>query len=210
MAQILKLPVQTSKLGYRRVRKRAKAAENPAQLDLFPAGKAQILEFTPPGLSPFELALMSDERGDSRAAELYAKAIDEQDCVADAFCNLGIIESQNGNITRAFDCFTTCLKHNPRHIEAHYNLANLYFDQNDFRLAQLHFEIAAEVDPAFANAFFNLALAQAINGEPDAALRTLDAYKRLVSEDEARIAEELLANLKKSAIGARNSRLGSA
>ena len=88
---------------------------------------------------------MFDERGDSRAAELYGKAIDEQDCVADAFCNLGIIESQSGNTIKAFHCFTTSLKHNPRHSEAHYNLGNLYFDLNDFRLAQIHFEMAGRL-----------------------------------------------------------------
>jgi tetratricopeptide (TPR) repeat protein len=209
MAQILKLPIEATKLGFKRVRKGCKTAENPNQLNLFPAQKAQILEFTA-GLSPFEQALLSDERGDNKAAELYTKAIDQQDCVADSFCNLGIIESETGNTLKAFDCFTTCLKHNPRHTEAHYNLANLYFDQNDFRLAQLHFEIAANLDPEFANAYFNLALVQAINADAASALRTLTKYKQLVSIDEGRIAEELLENLKKSVAAAKNSRLGAA
>jgi tetratricopeptide (TPR) repeat protein len=115
---------------------------------LFPQPAAQILELVLE-LSRFEQALMSDERGDSKAAELYEKAIEEGDCVADAHCNLGIIESQRGNTTKAFDCFTSSLKHDPRHSEAHYNLGNLYFDANDFRLAQMHYEMAVEVDPSF-------------------------------------------------------------
>jgi len=207
MAQIVKLPVQASKLGYKRVRKR-KPEENPDQLDLFPKATAQILSFVAE-LSPFEQALMWDERGDIRAAELYVKAIDQQDCVADALCNLGIIESQRGNTIKAFDCFTTCLKHDPRHSEAHYNLANLYFDQNDFRLAQLHFEMAAELEPTFANAFFNLALVQAINNELEGALSALGKYQNLVSEEEGRIAQELVEGLRKSVTAAMNSRLGS-
>lgn len=206
MAQILKLPVQASKLGYRRVKRRTKACENPDQLDLFSQGRAQILTFAPPEQSLFEQALLSDERGDGKAAELYAQAIEQQDCVADAFCNLGIIESQRGNAIKAFDCFTCCLKHNPRHIEAHYNLANLYFDQNDFRLAQLHFGMAAELDPEFANAYFNLALVQAINNDPDGAALTLGKYRGLVSEAEGRIAEELLDNLTRSMAIAKHSR----
>jgi tetratricopeptide (TPR) repeat protein len=209
MAQILKLPAQASKLGYRRVRKRAQAAENPDQLDLFSRPKAQILSFAP-ALSPFEQALMLDERGDLGAAELYARAIEEQDCTADAFCNLGIIESQKGNTIKAFDCFTTSLKHNPRHSEAHYNLGNFYFDLNDFRLAQIHYEMAGEIDPSFANAYFNLALVQAINNDPRAAVSALSKYQELVSEDEGRIAEELLKNLKKSLAAFKNPRLGSA
>src|SRR5216117_3010990 len=208
MAQILKFPGQTSKFGYKRVKKRAKAAENPDQLVLFAQPTAQILNFGA-ALSPFEQALLLDERGDSKAAESYAKAIEEHDCVADAWCNLGIIESQKGNSTKAFDCFTTSLKHDPRHSEAHYNLGNLYFDANDFRLAQIHYEMAAEVDPSFANIYFNLALVQAINNDFSAAISALTRYQELVSKDEALNAEELLHNLKRSLAAARNSRPGS-
>lgn len=208
MAQIIRLPVKASKLGFRRVRKGCHAAANPDQLDLFAAPTAEILEFSAPGIGAFAQALMSDERGDARAAQLYARAIEQQDCVADAFCNLGIIESGNGNTIKAFDCFTNCLKHNPRHAEAHYNLANLYFEQNDFRLAQLHFELAVEMDPEFANAWCNLALAQALTGDIAAALRTLARYRQLVTPEEARIAEELLENLRKSMSAASNHRAG--
>jgi tetratricopeptide (TPR) repeat protein len=204
MGQILKFPVQASKFGYKRVRKRA-AAENPDQLHLFPQPTAQILNFAS-AFGCFEQALMLDERGDLKAAELYRKAIEEHDCIADAYCNLGIIESQKGNTSKAFDCFTTCLKHDPRHSEAHYNLGNLYFDLNDFRLAQIHYEMAAEVDPAFANVYFNLALVQAINNELAAAVTALTKYQELVPGAEGRKADELLHNLKKSLAAAKSSR----
>jgi len=192
MAQIIKFPTQASKLGFKRVKKR-RAEENRDQLDLFPQPGAQILNFES-GLSLFEQALMFDERGDARAAGLYERAMEEQDCVADAFCNLGILESKNGNTTKAFDCFSTALKHNERHSEAHYNLGNLYFEVNDFRLAQLHYELAGQVDPSFANAYFNLALIQAINNDFDAAVAALGKYRELVPEEEGRIAGELLEN----------------
>jgi tetratricopeptide (TPR) repeat protein len=206
MAQIIKFPAQAAKFGFKRVRKRAKEAD-PNQFDLFPQPTAQILTFAPE-LSRFEQALMFDERGDSKAAELYAKAIEAQDCVADAWCNLGIIESQKGNTARAFDCFTTSLKHDPRHSEAHFNLGNLYFDVNDFRLAQVHYEIAGEVDPSFANVYFNLALVQAINNDLGAAISALGKYQELVPKEEGRNADELLRNLKKSLAAAKNSRFG--
>ena len=207
MAQILKFPAQPSKFGYKRVKQRARAAENPDQLHLFPQPTAQILNFAPQ-LNRFEEALMLDERGDPKAAELYAKAIEEQDGVADAYCNLGIIESQKGNTAKAFDCFTTSLKDNPRHSEAHYNLGNLYFEVNDFRLAQVHYEMAAEVDPSFPNVYFNLALVQAINNDLGAAISALSKYQELVPKEEGGNADELLRNLKKSLAAARNSRFG--
>src|SRR6267154_1968206 len=208
MGQILKFPVQATKFGYKRVRKGCKAAQNPDQLDLFTQPSAQILSLASE-FGRFEQALMLDERGDLKAAELYLKAIEEQDCVSDAYCNLGIIESKQRNTTKAFDCFTTSLKFNPRHSEAHYNLGNLYFDANDFRLAQIHYEMAAEVDPSFPNVYFNLALVQAINNELMAAVSALTKYQELVSEVEGRNADELLQNLKKSLAAANNSRFAS-
>jgi tetratricopeptide (TPR) repeat protein len=205
MGEIVKLPVQATKLGYKRVKKRCVPADSPDQLDLFPRAKAQILAFTD-GLSPFERALLSDENGDPRAGELYAAAIEERDCVADAFCNLGIIESQKGNTIKAFDCFTTTLKHSPRHAEAHYNLGNLYFELNDFRLAQIHYEMTSQIEASFPNAYFNLALVQAINNDPASALKALTKYKSLVAAPEARVADELFQNLKKSLDSARRSK----
>jgi tetratricopeptide (TPR) repeat protein len=152
--------------------------------------------------------LMLDEREDPKASELYRKAIDEQDCVADAYCNLGIIESKQGNTTTAFDCFTTSLKHNPRHFESHFNLGNMYFDLNDFRLAQIHYEMAAEVEATFPNVYFNLALVQAINNNLGAAVSALTRYQELAPDDEGRNADELLQNLKKSLAASKTSRSG--
>jgi tetratricopeptide (TPR) repeat protein len=194
MGEILKFPGDAHKLGYSRVGKRVRRSQDPNQLDLFLPPPARLSEFTSE-FSPFEQALMYDEREDEQAAELYAAAIANQDCVADAYCNLGIIESKRGNTTKAFDCFTTSLKHEPRHSEAHYNLGNLYFEVNDFRLAQVHYELAAEMDPSFPNVYFNLALVQSLNNELTAAIKTLNTYQRLAPPDEARNADDLLRNL---------------
>jgi tetratricopeptide (TPR) repeat protein len=207
MGQILKFPVRASKFGYKRVPKRARADDDPAQLQLFPQATAQILQLTPE-LSHFEHALMLDELGDLGAVDFYLKAIAEQDCVADAYCNLGIIESKQGKTARALDYFTSSLKHNPRHSEAHYNLGNQYFEVNDFRLAQIHYEMATEIDPSSPNVYFNLALVLSINNELGAAVSALTKYQEMVPADQARQADELLENLKKSLAATKNSRAG--
>jgi Flp pilus assembly protein TadD len=205
MGQIIKFPVQPSKFGYKRVPKRTRNPEDPAQLPLFTQPTAQVLRLAT-GLSLFEHALLLDEREDPTAAEFYQKAIAEQDCVADAYCNLGIIESKQGNTARAFDCFTNSLKHNPRHCEAHFNLGNVYFDINDFRLAQMHYEMAAEVDPSFPNVYFNLALVLSINNDLATAVRALTTYQELSSASDARKADEMLDVLRKSLAATAKSR----
>lgn len=199
MGDILKFPTDTAQPRYQRVRRRCQPAGDPNQLDLFLPPVSRIASApSGPVLSTFEQALACDERGDPRAAELYTRAIENQECVADAYCNLGILESRKGNLAKAVNCFTTALTNDPRHIEAHYNLGSLYFEANEFRLAQLHFAIAAEVDPSFANAFFNLGLVQSINNELEAAIATLTTYKSLVSAEEGRHADDVLQSLRQS------------
>ena len=67
-------------------------------------------------LSPFEEALLLHERGDAKAAELYREAIAEGDNLADAYCNLGIIELELDRMPKALDCFSLALKNEPRQV----------------------------------------------------------------------------------------------
>jgi len=202
MAKILKLPVQPpAKLGFEKVKKRRKRdADDPSQLSLF-AGhgphSARVVNL-PSRLGPFEEALMLDERGDRQAAEKYWRAIEAGDGVADAYCNLGIIESQTGRAAKAYDCFTQSLKHDARHMESHYNLGNQYFDDGDLRLARVHYEIAVELDPNFPNTYFNLGLVLAITNDYAGSIAALNKYQEIVSPENGSKADELLSTLKRS------------
>jgi hypothetical protein len=69
--------------------------------------------------------------------------------------------------------------------------------------------MAAEIEPTFANVYFNLALVQGINNDFDAAVNALNKYRALVPKEESCIADELLQNLKKSLAAAKNPRFGS-
>jgi tetratricopeptide (TPR) repeat protein len=200
MAKIIQLPARRpSKLGFKRAKKDGN--ENfESQLDLFNAAKpeAQIIPIM--GMVPsFENALKLDYLGDSRAKNAYLKAIENGDCASDCYCNLGIIESQMGNTAKAIDCFTNALKLEPRHLESHYNLANLYFDECELKLAKLHYEIALEIDPDFANIYFNLGLLHAMNENLTEAVKLLKHFKKIAPQDIAGNADELLVTLVNSA-----------
>jgi tetratricopeptide (TPR) repeat protein len=207
MGKVLKFPIRASRLGDKRVLKRARNQEHPDQLQLFSQPTAQILQLTSE-LSPFEHALRLDEQDHPNAVEFYRKAIAEEDCVADAYCNLGIIESKQGRTAKAFGCFTKSLEQNPRHFEAHYNLGNLYFDVNELKLAQVHYELAAEIAPSFPNLYFNLALVLSINNELAAAISALIRYRELAPADDGQKAAELLENLTRTLAASKNSRKG--
>ena len=183
--KIIRFPVEgVRRFGFKRAkRKRRARAEQEGQLSLFEPRPAGDVLRLPTGIGPFEEALLLDERGDPGAAAAYRKAVEQNDFVADAYCNLGIMQSREGDAVEAFDSFTRSLAHEPRHFESHYNIANLYFEQGDLRLARTHYEIAAAIEPGFPNVYFNLGLVHAMSEDFSAAIETLTRYKELAADD---------------------------
>jgi tetratricopeptide (TPR) repeat protein len=156
-------------------------AELQGQLNLFRAPEVGKLSRL---LTPFEEALLLHEQRDPKAAELYLEAINDGDNVAEAYCNLGIIHGELGGAGKALDSFTLALRHEPRHVEAHYNLGNLYYDAGNFPLARLHYEAAAQIESGFSLVYFNLALVHHKLSDLPGALAALDKYKQLAPDDE--------------------------
>jgi len=195
MAKIIQFPLNPTpeKFGLQRARtKKGKEGRKPGQLNLFTGGKLVKLN----QLSVFEEALLLDEHRDvKKARQYYQKAIEEDDCAADAYCNLGIIESQEGNYPKAIDCFTLCLKSNPRHYEAHYNLANLYAEVGNHGLAKVHYAISIELEPEFPNSYFNLGLTHAVVKEYREAVEYLKKYRDLAPAEEHGQADDLIYKL---------------
>ncbi len=197
MSNILKFPAQPVKLGFQRARKKSKEKSkdlHPDQFNLFNVPKSNILNLIP-NTSLFEQALASDERGDDAAEKLYHQAIEGGDNLADAYCNLGIIESKHQHTTRALDSFTRALAQDPRHGETHYNLGNLYFELGNHRLARVHYEFAADIIPEFPNVHYNLGLLLAMESEYPSAIKSLLRFREL---DEAHFADDLLKNLRQT------------
>lgn len=193
MAKVVKFPQAVpEKFGVQRAQTRRRVkADKHGQLNLFTGGK--VVRLSP--LTPFEEALMFDEQGDQQQArKLYEKAILEEDCRADAWCNLGILDFLNHEYPKAIDNFTRCLEVDPRHFEAHYNLANLYADAGDYTLAKLHYRISIELQPDFSNSYFNLGLVLALEKEYRDAIAALMSYReRSGNEDHTQVDSLILA-----------------
>jgi tetratricopeptide (TPR) repeat protein len=157
-------------------------AELQGQMSLFRAENPQMQVARL--LTAFEEALVLHEQGDATAAEFYQQAINEGDNVAEAYCNLGIIELDHGDTLGALESFTQSLRNDPRHVEAHYNLANLYYDAGDFSLARLHYEAATQIEPNFSLVYYNLALVYHRLNNVEGARQALNKYKDLEPGDE--------------------------
>jgi tetratricopeptide (TPR) repeat protein len=154
-------------------------AELQGQLSLFRVEAGQVARL----LTPFEEALALHEQGDPKATEYYLEAVNEGDNVAEAYCNLAIINLELGDAPKALDQLTLSLKHDPRHVEAHYNLANLYYDHGNYHLARLHYEAASQIEPGFSLVYFNLALVYHRLNDATGAWAALQHYRELEPED---------------------------
>jgi tetratricopeptide (TPR) repeat protein len=168
-------------------------AELQGQLNLFRPAPGRVARL----LTPFEEALLLHEQGDKSATEHYLEAISTGHNVAEAYCNLGILNLEQGELANALDNFTQSLKHDPRHVEAHYNLANLYYDASNLQLAKLHYEAAAQIEPGFPLVYFNLSLVYHKLGMHDEAATALGKYRELEPEDEdIEVLDQLLKAIK--------------
>ena len=199
MANIIEFPAQKPQSGLKRVLKTRDIQLGYAnQLDLFKEGGPQTnIYVMPSDLTPFDEALILDEKGDPKAKEAYQRAIDLNDFTADAYCNLGILEYESGNTIKAIDAFTKSLKEEPRHFESHYNLANLYSELGNLPLAKTHYEFARELKPDFPDIYFNLGLVYAMTRDFESAIKILSEYKDMVAPEESTNAEKLIESIKK-------------
>lgn len=194
MAKVVKFPVpEPVKFGLQKAQKRKQnEPEKHGQLNLFQGGRVIKLG----QLSTFEEALLLDEQGDRlNSKNLYLKAIEEGEALADAYCNLGIMESAEGNHARAIDYFTRALKEDPRHYESHYNLANLYAEVGNYNVAKVHYTIAIELEPNYPNSYFNLGLTLAVTKEFTAAVEALRQFTNLSPGDDHKQVNQLIEQL---------------
>jgi len=201
MAKIIKLPFNsTGRFDLKAVRKKSKT-DPPGQLNIFEKAKednSKVVSINK-NIGNFEAALLSHDTNPDQASDLYRKAIEREDHIPDSYCNLGILQSQQERESAAIDCFTRALESDPRHYEAHFNLANIYADAGNLKLAKLHYEIASEVNAEDPNLFYNLAIVLASLELYEKALQTLQQYARLTNFHSDPEAEKLMILLENSA-----------
>lgn len=199
MANIIDFPLQKPQSGLKRVSKSNDVElKRTNQLDLFSQDSPETNIFImPSSLSPFEEALMLDDRGDPKAKAAYKYAVEQKDYTSDAYCNLGILEYESGSTIKAIDCFTKSLSIEPRHFESHYNLANLYSELGNLPLAKTHYEFARELRKDYPDVYFNLGLVYAMTRDFESAIKILSEYKEMVPPEECVNAEKLIESIKK-------------
>lgn len=196
MTKVVQFPVSPpQKLGPKKARRRKPNLEDYGQLNMFDQLPDAPVVSLPKAGSFFEEALRLDELGKEEAEKYYLLAIQNDQSAEDALCNLGILKSSMGDLTKAIDYLTQCLKSNPRHFEAHYNLGNVYSDLGNLELAKVHYELSTQIEPEYPNSYYNLGLVLISLKRYRDAIQSINKYVELAPSSEHQVANELIKTL---------------
>jgi len=127
----------------------------------------------------FERALELQDDDPAAARTAYARAIELDPELVDAYVSLGPLLHQAGDAREAARLYHGALERTPQDPIVHFNLALALEDVGGPSPAISHYEHALELDPSFADAHYNLAgLCEQVGRYADA-LRHYQAYKKL-------------------------------
>lgn len=128
----------------------------------------------------FESAVELETVDVRAAAAEYARAIELDADLVDAYVNLGRLRHDAGDPAAAMRLYTRALERQPDDPLLHFNLAVALEDSEGPQKAVAHYERALVLDPEFADAHYNLAGLYELMGRSIDALRHYHAYKRLI------------------------------
>jgi tetratricopeptide (TPR) repeat protein len=82
------------------------------------------------------------------------------------------LEENPGTQTEAIAAYQKVLEFEPVHAAAHINLGTLYYNRQDFNLAEKHYRAALQADPRYSLAYFDLGNVLDETGRVQEAIRT--------------------------------------
>lgn len=94
--------------------------------------------------------------------------------------NLGVIRDREGRTHEALDFFEEALVKDPRHDRAWFNKARSHFLMGDLQKARFSYGKTLEINPQTPLAFLNLAKIAHLMGDPESAVKNIEAGFRIL------------------------------
>jgi len=92
--------------------------------------------------------------------------------VADLFARGIVLEENPSTQGEAVTIYLKVLEMDPTHAAAHINLGTLYYNRQEYKLAEKHYRSAIQIDPRYALAYFDLGNVLDETGRVDEAIST--------------------------------------
>jgi DNA-binding transcriptional MerR regulator len=158
-----------------------------------PAGQIEPLPVRREAAAPVPVPSMTSDEWFERAVELedvdaeaamdaYRRALHLRPDCTETLINLGRLRAENGDTDGAADCFRDALRIDPRDATALYNLGVVAQDEDRDPEAIDFYCRALDLDPTLAEAHYNLATLFDRAGDGHAAIRHINAYRKLTRQ----------------------------
>lgn len=144
-------------------------AEAPAMAPVAPATAEQWLS----------RALLLEDRDPVAAIDAYRRSLRLRPECTEAWINLGRMFAESGDAKAAHECFSSAIELDPGDATPYYNLGVIAQDAGKEADAIGMYRHALELDPHLAEAHYNLATLFDQSGDPRAAIRHINAYRKL-------------------------------
>lgn len=122
------------------------------------SGREKVVTSTP-------IAMPRPESAPNTVSELFARGIS--------------LEEDPNNQIEAISTYQKVLELDPEHAAAHINLGTLYYNRQDYALAEEHYRSAIVIDPRYALAYFDLGNVLDETGRVAEAIQTYKAALQL-------------------------------
>jgi tetratricopeptide (TPR) repeat protein len=130
----------------------------------------------------FDRAIELEDVDPDAAIEAYKRALHLRPDCTETLINMGRLRAESGDTAGAAECFREALRVDPRDATALYNLGVVAQDeQRDAEAIDLY-RRALDIDASLAEAHYNLATLFDRRGDGHAAIRHINAYRKLVRE----------------------------
>jgi tetratricopeptide (TPR) repeat protein len=116
-------------------------------------------------VSSEQISIVKPEPASTDVAELFARGI--------------ALEDDPNNHAAAIQTYQRVLELDPGHAAAHINVGTLYYNRQDYALAETHYRQAIEVDPRYALAYFDLGNVLDETGRVTEAIQTYNTALQL-------------------------------
>jgi len=155
-----------------------------------PLGEIEPLPVRREAVAPAPVASLTSDEWFDRAVELEEEDVDaamaayrrvlrlRPDCT-ETLINLGRLRAETGDTRGAADCFRDALRIDPRDATAMYNLGVVAQDEERDEEAIELYRRALQLDSGLAEAHYNLATLLDRAGDGPAAIRHINAYRKL-------------------------------
>jgi len=158
------------------------------QLHTLPVPLPATAEASNPVLQPVPIVTADEwfmralelEDSDSRAAiDAYRRGLRLRPDASESWVNLGRLLAEASDGAGAAECFRTAAELDPNDATTHYNLGVVAQDDGRESEAIMLYRRAIELDPSLAEAHYNLATLFDQTGDPRAAIRHINEYRKL-------------------------------